>query len=73
MVGENLDTGSDNKRHEENVEKVLHPQPRREPGGDGRCGLWNAGVPHEEILHGRKLSHCLGYGYADDGEHKNAR
>jgi hypothetical protein len=53
--------------------KWLNPQPRRETVDDGPRGPRDAGVPHEEILHGRKLSHCLGYGDADDGEHRNAR
>jgi hypothetical protein len=58
VVGENLDTGADDERHEEKVQEVLHPQPCRETGADGPCGRRDAGVPHEEILHCRQLANA---------------
>ena len=70
VVGEDLDTGADDERHEEKVQEVLHPQPRRETGGDGPRGRRDAGIPHEEILYRRQLPQCLSYGHADDGKHK---
>ena len=70
MVGENLDTGADDERHEEKVQEMLHPQPCRETGGDGRRGRRDARIAHEEILHRRQFPQRLSDGHADDGEHK---
>ena len=70
VVGEDLDAGADDERHEEQVQEVLHPQPCRKTGGDGRRGRRDAGIPHEEILHRRQLPQGLSDGHADDGEHK---
>ncbi len=50
MVGENLDTGADNERHEKQVEEVQQPEPIRKSRGDGHVGARNAGVAHEKIL-----------------------
>ena len=73
MVGENLDAGSDDERHEEKVQEMLHPQPCRETVGNGQRGRRDAGVPQEEILHRRQFPQRLSHGHADDGEHKPDR
>ena len=70
MVGENLDAGADDKRHEEEVQEVLHSQPSRKTGGDDPRRRCHAGISHEKILHRRQFSQCLSYGHADDDEHK---
>ena len=71
MVGENLDTGADNERHEKQVEEVQQPEPNRKSRGDGNVGGRNARVAHEKILHRWKFPQCLGNGHADHQEHEN--
>src|SRR5665213_51049 len=70
MVGEDLNTGADDKRHEEEIQKVLHAQPCWEARANGSCGRRSAGVPYEEILHCWQLSQYLRYGHADNDKYK---
>ena len=71
MIGENLDTGADDERHEEKVQEVLNPQPSRKTVGDDPRGRRDAGIPHEENLHRRQFPQCLSYSHANDGKHES--
>ena len=50
MIGEDLDSGADNKHHEEHVQEVLQLQPPRKAGVDRRRGLGDAGILLDECL-----------------------
>src|SRR6476620_8816041 len=71
MLGENLDAGADDESHEEKVQEVLNPQPSRETVGDNPRGRWDAGIPHEEILHRRQFPQCLSCSHANYGKHES--
>ena len=70
MVGEDLDTGADDERHEEKIQEMLHPQPHGKACGDRMSGRWDARVTHEKILHRRQFSQRLSDRDANDREHK---
>jgi hypothetical protein len=43
VIGENLDTEADDERHEEKVQKVLHPWPRGKAGVTARAASGTPG------------------------------
>ena len=73
VVGENLESGANDERHEKQVQEMLQPEPGGESRGDGHRGGRDARVAHEEILHRRDLPQCLRDGHADHQQYESNR
>jgi hypothetical protein len=73
VIGEDLDPGSDNEDHQEQVEEVLGTHPDRQPNRRLRVRARDAGVPDDESLHRWHGAHTLRASDCGDQKHQADR